>query len=202
MHKLVITLLAVLSTMTIKAEAGIFAFAGSTREDSINKKLVYEAAYLAAEVGENLEVIDLKNYPIPFYDSDLESKEGLPVNAKKIRQMMIRNNCIIIASPEYNGSITAVLKNVLDWASRSETGGPSREAFKGKTFIIMSATPGAAGGVRGLIHLKEIIENIGGTVFFDQITLGNAFKAFDEEGHLKDSKLKDKIKEIIRSANQ
>lgn len=202
MHKLIITLFVILSTTMINVEAGIFAFAGSTRGDSVNKKLICEVAYLAAEIGENVEVIDLKAYPIPLYDADLEAKEGMPSNAKKIRQTMIRNNCIIIASPEYNGSLTAVLKNVIDWSSRSEEGGPSREAFKGKTFIIMSAAPGAAGGNRGLVHLREIIENIGGTVVFDQIALGNAFSAFDAEGHLKDPKLKDKIKEIIRSANQ
>src|SRR5262245_61507584 len=97
----------------LAAETKILAFAGSTRKDSYNKKLVKEAAQIARKCGANVTVVDLKDYPIPLYDGDLEKDEGMPENAKRIRKMMIESDAILIASPEYNGSLPAVLKNVI-----------------------------------------------------------------------------------------
>jgi NAD(P)H-dependent FMN reductase len=92
------------------------------------------------------------------------------------------------------------LKNIIDWASRTENGGPSREAFQGKTFVIMSASPGPGGGARGLAHLRSIIENIGGTVLTEQISVPSGFTAFDEQGHLKDPALNTKLQQTIQEA--
>lgn len=184
----------------LSAETKVLAFAGSTREDSVNKKLVAQAAHAAQQMHANVTVIDLKDYPIPLYDGDLEAKEGMPLKAKQLRQLMIQNDVILIASPEYNGSLSAVLKNAIDWASRSEDGKSSREAFKGKKFVIMSASPGSGGGDRGLAHLRTIIENIGGTVLSKQVTLPDAYNAFNEQGCLKNEKIKKELQEAIHSA--
>lgn len=195
-----IIVLCVAFSANLSAEVKVLAFAGSTREDSVNKKLVVEAAKVARQMQSNVTVIDLKDYPIPFYDEDLETNEGMPNKAKQFRQLMIQSDVILIASPEYNGSLSAVVKNTIDWASRGENGGGSREAFKGKKFVIMSASPGSGGGARGLVHLRTIIENIGGTVLFQQVVVPDAYDSFDEQGCLKNEKVKKEIEQLIHTA--
>lgn len=183
-----IVAIAILASVTSFAETRVLLFAGSARKDSYNKKLIKEAAAIAYEKGATVTVIDLKDYPIPIYNGDLEEKEGMPENAKKIRSLMIDNDVIMIASPEYNSSVTPLLLNVIDWASRDEKGGPSRAAYNGKTYILMSASPGQGGGSRGLIHLRQILNATGATVESSQVTIPSAHEAFDQNGKLKDSK--------------
>lgn len=173
-------ILMLLVTFPLLAKMNILVFAGSTRADSYNKKLAREAVEMAGKLGAKVTLIDLKDYPMPFYDGDLE-KEGMPKDAKRFRDLMIASDAIIIASPEYNGSVSAVLKNALDWASRDEKGNPSRQAFEGKRFALMSASPGEGGGARGLAHLRAIIENIGGTVLEQQTVVGRAHEAFTKD---------------------
>lgn len=175
------------------SEIKVLAFSGSTREGSFNKKLVKEAAEMARKLGATVTLIDLKDYPMPFYDSDLEAKEGLPQNAKRLRELMINSDAIIISSPEYNGSISGVLKNAIDWASRSDDGSSSRDAFKGKKFAIMSASPGGGGGARALAHLRSIIENIGGEVIQQQVTIANSHNAFNLQGNLVNASSKQEL---------
>lgn len=198
MFKLIMMLCLVLST-SLYAEKTVLAFAGSSREESFNNKLVLEAAEMARQAGAKVTVINLKDYSAPFYDGDLEIKEGMPAKAKELRQLMIRSNLILIASPEYNGSLSALLKNAIDWASRNEKGEGSRDAFKGKKFALMSTSPGAGGGSRGLTHLRAIIENVGGTVIPEQVVIPNAFSAFDEQGHLKENKKKMELQQLVQS---
>jgi len=192
----------ILFSTQISAEIKILAFSGSTREDSLNKKLIAEAAGLARQMGAHVNVIDLRDYVSPFYDEDLETKSGMPLKARQLRHLMIQSNVMIIASPEYNSSLSAALKNAIDWASRGETGGASRDAFKGKKFIIVSASPGSGGGVRGLNHLRAIIEDAGGTVLPQQIVVPDAYNAFDQQGHLKNQKLKGDLSQAIQAAMQ
>lgn len=199
MWKWMIALCMVFSA-TLSAEIKVLAFAGSTREDSVNKKLVCEAAKIARQMQANVTVVDLKDYPIPFYDEDLETREGMPIKAKQFRQLMIQSDIILIASPEYNCSLSAVLKNAIDWASRSENGESSRKAFKEKKFVIMSASPGAKGGARGLMHLRAIIEDIGGTVLPQQVVVPDAYNAFDEQGCLKNEIRKKEIEQLMHAA--
>ncbi len=194
-------MMACLVTYTgLQAEVKVLALSGSTREDSANKKLVQEAASFARQMGASVTVIDLKNFPMPLYDADVEENRGLPENAKRLRKMMIDSQVIFIASPEYNGSVTAVLKNTLDWASRGENKQGSSEAFKGKKFVLMSASPSRMGGARGLVHLQNIIENIGGSVLSPQVTVPDAYNAFDSAGRLKDPDLKTKLRDLVKQA--
>jgi NAD(P)H-dependent FMN reductase len=181
----------------LSAEMKVLAFSGSTRADSYNKKLVREAADIAKQMGAKVTVIDLKDYVMPLYDGDLEAKSGMPANAKKLRKLMIGNDAIIISSPNYNGSISGTLKNVIDWMSRSEDGKPSRDAFKGKRFAIMSASPGSTGGARNLAHLDEIIGRIGGEVMPLQLSVPAAHNAFNAKGVLEDPALKQALKDEI-----
>ena len=183
--------------MPLAAEIKVLAFAGSTRKDSYNKKLVQQAAEIARQKGAKVTVIDLIDYPMPLYDADLEAKQGLPTFAKKLRDLMIQHEAIIIATPEYNASISAILKNVLDWTSRDD-GHYSPDAYEGKKFAIMSASPGKLGGARALVHLRAIIEGIGGEVIQKQVAVPDASKAFDAKGNLVSAELKKKLQEEVQ----
>lgn len=166
----------------------ILAFAGSTRTESYNKKLIKIAASGASAQGADVTVIDLRDFSLPLFDEDLEKREGEPENAKKLKKLFLANNGLLIASPEYNSSITGVLKNTIDWVSRSQTGEKPLACFVGKIAGLVSASPGALGGLRGLVHLRAILGNIQVLVIPDQIAVPRAHEAFNTDGSLKDSK--------------
>jgi NAD(P)H-dependent FMN reductase len=186
-------------TTALQAEIKILAFSGSTREGSVNTKLLTHVAKMAREQGADFAIINLKDFPLPFYDADYENTHGMPENAKKLRALMKGSQVILIASPQYNKSISAVLKNVLDWLSRGEQGGPSRDAFKHKQFVLLCATPSADGGTHGLIHLRSIIEEIGGKVAMEDISIPHAHTAFNSEGTLNDPQKEATVQKIITS---
>jgi chromate reductase len=190
--------LSLVCTSLLSAETKVLVFSGSLRQDSFNKKLAREAANMARQSGAAVMVIDLRDYPMPFYDEDLEAQRGMPENAKQLRKFMKESNAIIIASPEYNGSVSGVLKNAIDWASRNEQGQPSRDAFKDKQFAIISASPGGGGGSRGLKHLRSIIQNIGGEVVALEVSVPDAFDAFTPQGNLKSPQLRDQLKQEVQ----
>lgn len=166
----------------------ILAFAGSTRKDSYNKKLLPIAAAGARAAGAEVTVIDLKDYPLPLYDGDLEQADGLPPNCQKLKTLFVEHDGLLIAAPEYNSSITGVLKNTIDWVSRPVPGQPPLVGFTGKVAALMSASPGALGGLRGLVHVRSILGNIGVIVLPDQLAIPRAFEAFQPDGSLKDAK--------------
>lgn len=195
-------MLLTLLTAPLAAEMKVLALAGSTRAESYNKKLVNEAANLAREMGAKVTVVDLKDYPMPFFDEDLEAKEGPPASAVKLRQLMIESDAIIIASPTYNSSITAVLKNTLDWISRRVGYTLKGDPFKQKKFVIISASPGPSGGAQGLVHLRAILQAVGGNVLPGQVTIPSAHNAFDAKGKLQDAaqreELRKQMKELVK----
>ena len=166
----------------------ILAFAGSTREGSFNKKLIRIAAAGATAAGAEVTLLDLRDLPLPLYDGDLEAREGIPENARKLKELMVAHHGFLISAPEYNSSITGVLKNAIDWASRPASGEPSLVAFTAKAAALMSASPGALGGLRGLVHLRAILSNIGVLVIPDQVAVPLAPEAFAADGSLKDAK--------------
>jgi len=166
----------------------ILAFAGSLRTESFNKKLVKVAAAGARAAGAEVTYLDLRDLPLPIYDGDLEAKEGLPANARKLKDLMLAHQGFLISSPEYNSSITGVLKNAIDWASRPVAGEASLACFTGKTAALMSASPGALGGLRCLVHVRAILGNINVLVLPDQIAVSKAHEAFNPDGSLKDLK--------------
>ena len=161
----------------------ILAFAGSTRTDSYNKKLVRVAASAAEAAGAEVTLINLRDFTLPLFDEDIEAA-GTPLAATKLKQLFLSHNGLLIASPEYNSSISAVLKNAIDWVSRSAPGEPMKAAFVNKVAAIMSASPGGLGGLRGLVHVRSILENISVMVLPDQYALGSAHSAFNDMGML------------------
>jgi NAD(P)H-dependent FMN reductase len=167
----------------------ILAFAGSLRKDSYNKKLVQIAAQGARSAGADVTYLDLKDYPLPVYDADIEAATGIPENGLKLKKLFAEHDGLLIAAAEYNGSISAVLKNTIDWVSRQLPGEPAVANFIGKTATLMSASPGGLGGLRGLVHVRSILGNINVIVLPDQLAIGRAFEAFNADGSLKDAKL-------------
>jgi NAD(P)H-dependent FMN reductase len=167
----------------------ILAFAGSSRKDSLNKKLVKIAALGAESAGATVTFIDLADYPMPLFNQDLESQQGMPEKAHEFKKLLIEHDGFLIASPEYNSAFSPLLKNVIDWASRAESKDePPLAAYKGKVAAIMATSPGALGGIRGLVFLRMLLSNIGVTVIPDQIAVPHAMKAFADDGSLIDEK--------------
>lgn len=172
----------------------ILAFAGSTRTGSFNKKLIRIATDAARSAGAEVTLIDLRDYPLPLFDGDLEDSQGLPENAKKLKDLFNTHDALLISAPEYNSSITGVLKNTLDWVSREATDDePPLRDFTGKVATLLSASPGALGGLRGLVHLRAMLGNIGVIVLPDQVSVPKAHEAFDDAGQLKDERMAKKI---------
>ena len=174
----------------------VLAFAGSLRVDSWNKKLVKIAAAGARAVGAEVTYVDLRDLPMPLYDEDLEAQEGLPPNARQFKDLLLSHQGLLIASPEYNSSITAVLKNAIDWASRPDPNEPMLAAFVGKVAAIMSTSPGALGGLRGLVHLRAILGNINVLVLPDQVAIPKAYEAFNADGTLKEPQQQESIEKL------
>ena len=174
----------------------ILAFAGSTRAASLNKLLVSEAAVLASAAGARVTQIDLADYPLPLYDGDLEEEQGLPDNARKLKIQMIEHHGFLIAAPEYNGGITAVLKNAIDWVSRPQPDEPPLIAFRGKSAALISASPGSTGGLRGLVVVRMILGNLGVLLVPEQKTIPRANEAFDDAGRLKEQQDRDAVKAV------
>ncbi len=174
----------------------LLAFAGSTRAASFNKQLVKIAAQGAEEAGVSTTFVDLADYPLPLFDEDLEAANGMPLAAVELKQLMIQHQGFLIASPEYNSSVSGVLKNTIDWVSRAAEGESPLIAFSGKAAALLSASPGGLGGIRGLVHLRSILGNIGMNVLPDQVTISSAHKLFDATGNLQDPAQEKKVKAL------
>lgn len=166
--------------------ARILAFAGSARRDSFNKKLLASGVAGARDAGAECTVVDLRDHPLPIYDGDLEAAEGLPENARRLRALFGEHAGLLIASPEYNGSLPALLKNTIDWVSRSEQASPDLAPIRGKWVGLMAASPGPLGGLRVLTHLRTLFSGLGCMVLPAQVTLRRAHQAFDTDGRLTD----------------
>jgi chromate reductase len=176
----------------------ILVVAGSTRGDALSKKLGRAAAKIADLNGGASTFVDLRDYAMPLYDGDLEAAEGLPEGAVRLRQLLLQHEAVLFASPEYNASIPAVLKNAIDWLSRPYAKDPGVVAWKGKVAALLSSSPGALGGLRGLVHLRQILMNVGCVVINDQFALGNAGAAFAPDGHLADAKQSAAVQAVVQ----
>jgi chromate reductase, NAD(P)H dehydrogenase (quinone) len=186
----------------------ILVFAGSSREQSFNRKLAKEATRLAQEAGATTTYIDLQDFNIPLYNADLEA-QGTPGEVIKLKELMHQHAGWIIASPEYNGSYTAFLKNTIDWASSPAKIGPEcneaqaalwksgTKPFAGKVVGLLSASPGMMGGLRSLDHLAPLLRNLQCWLTPQQFALGKAGDAFDAQGHLKDEATVQKVKAVV-----
>lgn len=169
----------------------ILAFAGSLRTDSLNKKNVREALRFATELGHAGEFIDLKLYPMPVYDGDIQEKEGFPKSVTQLAEKIKAADAIILSTPEYNYTIPGGLKNVIDWLSRLQ---PS--PLVGKQLLLLGASPGALSAVRGMTHTSQSLDAVGMHVYPTLLGLGQAHTHFDAEDRLTEEKAKP-LKELL-----
>jgi len=174
----------------------ILAFAGSAHQGSWNRKVLEVIVVGARSAGAEVTVINLGDYPLPVYDGDLESSEGLPENAHALKQLFSDHDGYIIATPEYNSSIPPLLKNTIDWASRPVDGAPGMAWTRGKVAAVVSASPGALGGLRALGVVRALIDNIGIMVIPQKRAVGGVSKMFDESGAMTDEKTREALESI------
>ncbi len=166
----------------------VLAFAGSTREGSYNKRLLTIVIEGAKTAGAEVTRIDLRDYPMPLYDADLEAREGIPEHAVRFRAQLRDHQGLLIASPEYNGSISGVLKNAIDWASRKTVQEPELACFREKVGAVVSTSPGPLGGARGLIVLRTLLLHLQVMLVPQTFSLPSAATAFAEGGRIADEK--------------
>lgn len=169
------------------ADAGlprILAFSGSARKESLNQRLVTAAADLAAERGARVTVINLRDYSMPLFNQDEEAEHGQPDSVRELKALFVEHDALLLASPEYNGLITPLLKNTLDWLSRKAGDEPSMVAYRGKTAALLAASFGRLGGLRGLVHARALLTNLGVHTVPRQAAIGSAGEAFDDTGQL------------------
>lgn len=183
----------------MSATPRILAFAGSARKDSFNKKAIRIAADGARKAGADVTLIDLRDFPLPLFDQDLEAAEGAPAAAAKLKEIFVAHDGLLIASPEYNSSVSPLLKNVIDWVSRPAKGEKPLAAFSGKVAALLAASPGALGGLRGLVTLRSILGNIGVVVLPGQAAVSGAADAFDAAGGLRDPDVAERVAGVGRA---
>ncbi len=177
----------------------ILAFAGSTSQKSLNKILLKYAILMARSNGLQVTEIDLKDYPLPLYQADKEAQKGLPPAAQALKEIFQDHEALLIASPEYNSSITPLLKNTIDWVSRKAyPDEPDLQAYRYKKAALLSASPGYYGGLRGLVTVRSILNNIGVTVIPEQVCVPNAHQILAQKD-LFDQKYQQKIKQLCES---
>ena len=168
----------------------ILCFAGSIRSESYNARLAALAAKVLAMRDADVTLISLADYPLPIYDADLEKESGVPEPARQLRALMVAHNGILIVSPEYNHSVTPLLKNTIDWISRTKAS-PDRvgSPWKDRVFALGAASPGYYGGIRSLMHLRQILTgSLGCTVLPEQVSVPSAASAFAPDGSLSNEK--------------
>jgi NAD(P)H-dependent FMN reductase len=161
------------------APARILAFAASARRESLNRRFLAVAVQALRQAGCEVTVADLNELSLPLYDGDLEDAQGLPANAVKLIGLIASHHGLLVASPEYNSMVTPLLKNTIDWCSRADD-----NPFEGKVAAVISASPGALGGVRSLQMAQQLLLKLGCHVVPGQCYLPNAAKGFDGQGRL------------------
>jgi NAD(P)H-dependent FMN reductase len=183
--------------------ARVLVFAGSARRESLNKKLARVGFEAVAKAGGEATFLDLDDYEMPVYHGDLEAERGMPENARKVRDLFMAHEALLIASPENNQSIAALLKNTIDWLSRDIGDGKGAMSglapWRGKVAALMNATPGPYGGVRHLFHLRQVLSGLGVLVMPQQVQLARADKAFDAEGRLLDEQAARALERTVRA---
>lgn len=178
--------------MTQSQTARILAFAGSSRRESWNRKVLEVAVGGAREAGAEVTVVNLADYPMPIYNADWHAEHGVPPAMLELRRLMMASNGLLIASPEYNTSITPLLKNTIDWLSQGVDGVSGDAPFRDKVGGLMGASNGAFGTIRALPHVSQILANLG-VLMLPIVAVPTVAKAFDESGAMTNEPVKKRL---------
>lgn len=183
----------------ISSSPRILVFSGSVRTGSVNEKLAALMAHELAQMSAEVTRISLRDYELPLYDGDLEAADGVPENAVKLAEQFRAHHGVFIACPEYNSSITPLLKNTIDWLSRVkfENAPPSAPFREDRVFAIGAATPGSLGGIRTMMTVRSILSNgLGALVIPQQTGIPAAGSAFTDEGRLENEGSAKRVREV------
>lgn len=166
----------------------LLTFSGSLRSGSLNTRLVKLAAGVIEANAAEVDMASLREFDVPSYDGDVEKSDGIPPGAHELDRRLKAADGFVLASPEYNGSVPGVVKNLIDWTSRLRP-----QPFREKQVLLMSASPSMVGGNRGLWALRVPLEHLGARVYPDMFSLARAHQAFDDDGQIADAKLRDRF---------
>ena len=166
----------------------VLLFAASLRKESLNDRLARIVRRILEERDVEVDYASMRDFDCPSYDGDEEAAQGIPAGAQRLRERVLANDAFVIAAPEYNGSMSGVLKNSVDWTSRFRP-----QPFNGKQAFLLSASPSMAGGNRGLWSLRVPLEHLGARVYPDMFSLAQAHSAFAEDGSLANPKLQERL---------
>jgi len=177
----------------------LLAMPGSARRDSWNRRVLAVLAGGAERAGAQVTLFEPRAAPLPLYDGDLEASDGLPPAAARLQALFAEHDGLLLASPEYNGFFTPLVKNTLDWLSRplpDGSGRPGTIHVRGKPAGIVSASPGALGGIRSLQHTRQYLSNLGFLVVPEQVGVPRADRAFAADGTLTDERLRRSVEAV------
>ena len=170
----------------------ILVFSASLRADSLNTRLAWLAADAVGRHGSTVDLASMRDFDAPSYDGDLEASDGMPGGVQSLRERLVAADGFVIASPEYNASMPGVLKNAIDWVSRSRP-----QPFNERHGLLMSASPSMVGGNRGLWSLRVPLEHLGARIYPDMFSLAQAHKALDDTGGIADDALRRRFDDTI-----
>jgi NAD(P)H-dependent FMN reductase len=171
----------------------VLVFAASLRKESVNRKLAALAARVAEQSGATVDLASMHDFDVPLYDGDHEASQGIPKGAQELQRRLLASDAFIVASPEYNGSMPGVIKNLIDWTSRFRP-----QPFDGRHGLLLSASPSLGGGNRGLWMLRMPFEHLGARIFPDMFSLAMAHKAFAGDA-LADAALGARFEKTVQS---
>lgn len=178
----------------------LVAFSGSIRQGSYNSAILKAAVNAARDTGAEVDLLDLRDFELPLFNQDLESEGGLPDAARQLKARFIKTDGFILASPEYNSAFSALMKNTIDWCSRAESDDePPLSAYAGKSALLLSASPGALGGLRGLYSLRTLLQNIQVTVYPEMLAVRSAHQVIGADGSLTDAQWSGKITKLAHA---
>ena len=169
--------------------AKVLAFSGSTRKESWNRKVLEVAVAGARDAGADVTVVNLDDYPMPIYHADWHAAHGPPTGMLEVRKLMMAANGLLIASPEYNTSITPLLKNTIDWLSQDVNGESGNAPFEGKVGGLMGASNGGFGTIRALPHVSYILSNLG-VFMLPVVAVPGVARTFDDAGNMTNERAK------------
>jgi NAD(P)H-dependent FMN reductase len=178
----------------------ILVFAGSIRTGAYSGRTADAAQKELAMQGAEVTRISLADYPLPILDVDMENEKGIPENAIKLARQIAAHDGLLIATPEYNGSIPPLLKNTIDWVSRvRKDGGRALRPFTGKPAGLCSSSSGHFAGVRCINHLRAVLVRCQMEVVTPECSVPEGGNAFDEDGNFKDERLHRSMEHLCRT---
>jgi chromate reductase len=169
----------------------VLGISGSLRTESLNRKALQVAKRIASELGAQVDEIDLKQLALPIYDEDVQTA-GFPEPVQKLKRAVEDSDVILIASPEYNYSISSALKNAIEWLSRG------KNSLDGKVAAIFGASSGPFGTLRGQLQLRHILTSVNTyTVPQPQVFIRSARDAFLPDGSLADKEVEKQLRSLV-----